>query len=217
MESGFSENHHYSDERRAQLLDLNAHTANFQRAIHNLWVAADGLVYAVRKEHVVDGVAGSLSGNVYLDPGTAGVTAALLFTRQPYGWLVADEYYWEGDRKGRLTDKEHLLAITRKWNIQRLRIDPAGASMRAQANEMGLLPRYAKNDFEPGVQVVNNVLHSGKVKIHEQCGNLLNELYGLVWNVAETKPANGLPDHAADCLRYGCLELFPNERSQILK
>ena len=96
-------------------------------------------------------------------------------------------------------------------------IDPAAASMRAQAAEMGLAPRYARNELDAGIQVVNNVLHQGKVKIARQCRNLLDELYGLVWNTAESKPAVGLPDHAADALRYGCYNLYPTERAFLLR
>ena len=91
----FDENKHYSETRRQDLKKLNPNTPNYKRAILNIWAGADGLVIPISPEHCTDEYY-QPAGDVIMDPGTASVTAALLWVPTTYGWLIADEYYWEG-------------------------------------------------------------------------------------------------------------------------
>lgn len=216
LTTDFRENRHYSEERRQALLSLNPNTADYRRAILNQWAAEEGLIIPVPAEAMVSETF-EPAGDVVMDPGTASVCAALLLVRRDYGWLVADEYYWDGDRMGRRTDEGHLRDIVRRWKIHRLVIDPAGASMRAQAAMMGYFPERARNDFDEGVQVANNAIHAGNLRINQGCHNLLGELGSYRWNPAGTAPVSTSPDHAADCLRYAAMDKFPAQRSMLLK
>ena len=207
LQSSFDENRYYSDVRRERLRALDPNTPNYRRALLNEWAPDSGLIIPIPPDALTDEEY-EPRGDVYLDPGTAGTTAALLFVRRSYGWLVADEYYHIGDRQGRLTDEAHLDVLQSRWRINRLVIDPAGASMRQAAAARGLAPRYANNEFEAGIQVVNNALHRGVVKIAPRCRELQMECASYKWNERERMPEVG-PDHLADCLRYGAIDKFP--------
>ena len=215
---GFDENVYYSDVRRERLKALDPHTPHYKRHLRNEWAADAGLIIPIPDTAITDeGWTNEGNGTVVLDPGTAGTTAALLMLPTSYGWLVVDEYYHIGDRDGRRTDEQHLDAIQVKFGeFQRLVIDPAGASMRASATNRALAPSLANNDFEMGIQVVNNVLYQGKLRVHERCRNLRMECATYRWNERERMPEVG-PDHLADCLRYGAVDKFPNVASAYLK
>ena len=160
-----------------------------------------------------------MTGDVFLDPGTAGTTAAILVARTgPKTRLALDEYYHIGDEMGRLTDDEHLRRLrTRKgWAIQRLIVDPESANMRAQAGQMGFDVTQARNEFNEGVQITNHALYSGAMTIHERCQNLIDESASYIWNITEERPMAGVPDHLMDCLRYACRKYWPAYRAMLL-
>ena len=209
LETDFHENVHYPEERRAELLGLNPNTADYARAIQNQWAAEEGVIIPIMPEHYDSDTAPETIGTVVIDQGTAGTTAALLFQRTDYGWLVADEYYHVAARQGGLTDREHLIRIFSKWQGMKVIIDPAAAQMRADAHRLGLNPLGANNQFERGVQVTNNALYAGKLRVNPKCRNLLTEAGGYVWNPSESAPVPTAPDHLMDCLRYGALDKFP--------
>ena len=218
IETDFAENAYYSDERRRELLSLNPHTTDYQRALENRWVNAEGLIIPVLDEHITDRAFDSLLGVCAIDDGTAGVTAAILLQRDPKGgWIARDEYYHDGARLGRLTLRQHLTAIRTRWQIARLIIDPAAAGMRAEATAMGMPALYGRNAFMAGVNAVNNALYSGKLRIHRDCVNLLLELSGYRWNAQGSAPIVGCPDHAADALRYGVMNVLPMHSSILLR
>lgn len=218
LETDFHENVHYADERRDILLSTNPHTADYARAIRNQWAGDEGQIIPILPEHYDDTtLVQNRKGDVFLDDGTAGTTAAILFVRTPYGHLAADEYYHDGQRRGRLTTEQHLIEITRRWEIDRLFIDRAAAGMKAQASRMGYFPRNSKSEFEPGVQSANNALYSGKIKVKSKaCPNLISEAGGYVWSPSERAPIPTAPDHLMDCLRYAARELYPASYSMLL-
>ena len=212
LESDFWENPHYSDKRRKSLLSRTADSAHRHRSVDNVWAAAEGRIIPLEDEHLLaaDAPHPEPWGRVYLDPGTAGTTAALLFVELPDGrQLVADEYYHRGETAGRLTDEQHLRRIAERWHIANLIIDPAGASMRAAASTLGLWPRRARNDFDLGVSITNNALYGGRLVVSRRCRRLIAEAASVVWNRRGTDVEPGQPDHALDCLRYGAVDNFP--------
>ena len=216
LQSDFDENPHYSDERRDFMRSLNPNSAASKRSVGNLWVGDEGQIIPLGADHI-DEQEYPLAGTAVLDAGTASITAALLFAPTQYGHCVVDEYYWQSDQQGRLTDKAHLtnLRTKKRWAIHNLVIDPAAASMKVQAREMGLPGINARNPFAEGVQAANNALAAGKVKINKRCVNLLSESQGYLWNQNETGPISGAVDHAMDCLRYGVLRLHPVRKSLV--
>ena len=217
LTSDFDENQYYSDVRRERLKALDPHTPNYKRAILNEWAADAGLIINI-PDSALTTERFPTRGTIVIDPGVGSTTAALLFVpREGDKWLVAAEYYHNADAEGyRLTEAEHLDRILHKWpNPDRMVIDPAGAPMRQVAMERGIPVSYAKNDFDVGVQVVNNVLHTGGIRVHEGCHTLRLECATYKWNERERQPEPG-PDHLADCLRYGAVDKFPTAYAQAI-
>ena len=216
--SDFYENSYYDDARRKRLLAMDPRSANYKRAILNMWVPEEGLVYPIESRSIVKTADVPPRGTIVVDPGVGSITAALLFAETgPGEWLALDEYYYDGDKLGRLTDEQHLSRILAKgWQPNRIVIDPSGAAFRQVCLARGLTPSYAKNELDIGVQITNNALYAGKLRIHERCQNLLSEAAGLYWNERLSMPEVG-PDHALDCLRYGAHDKFPTSYAFMVK
>lgn len=216
--SDFDENQYYSDVRRERLRALDPHTPNYKRQINNEWAADAGLIINIPDKALTDEPF-PLRGDIVIDPGVGSTTAALLFVQRSYGWLVAAEYYHNADSMGyRLTEAEHLERILHMWTPNQIIIDPAGAPMRQAARNLGFSARFVKradNDFDVGVQVVNNVLHSGELKVHNGCSTLMLECATYKWNERERQPEPG-PDHLADCIRYGAMDKFPRAAARFI-
>ena len=154
------------------------------------------------------------AGMIIVDPGPASVTAALLIVEKPYGYLVADEYHWDRDRQGLLTDQEHYDKITAKWLGYRWEIDPASGGFDALVRRKGQSVRNAINDIEEGIKSVLNGLYSGKLKINgKNCPHLLQTCAAYEFHPDTGKPIKR-NDHLPDCLRYGARRLFPPTTSQ---
>lgn len=213
----FHENTYYPEEQRQHFLAQNPASTNYQRAIMNIWAGAEGLVYPIPTESVVD-VDTPLIGDVFIDPATAGRTAALLFVKRPQGgYIVADEYYHDGDKQGRLTDAEHWSRIKGKWDIGNVWVDPAAANFRAVISRDDKTPRLANNAWLAGVQITNNALFGGDLTIHRRCANLISCCAGLQYNARGTNSLPGTPDDLPDCLRYGATNKFPRSTAILLR
>ena len=211
LEAFADENFHYSQERWGYIKRTNApSSAMYKRMVQNVWAPNGGVIYPIDLTHVVE-EAFEPFGRVFLDAGTAGVTAALLYTERKDGWLVADEYYHDANKEGQLTDGQHIEAIIRKgWEPISWDVDPAAASFKAELRRRGQGIRNALNAVLEGIQSGLNALFSGQIRINRwRCPQLLRELAGLIWNPMTDKPQEGLPDHAADAFRYGNRRLFP--------
>ena len=205
------ENFHYSQTRWERIKRNNSpHSAMYKRMVQNVWAANGGVIYPIDLSHVVE-EAFEPTGRVFLDAGTAGVTAALLYTERPGGWLVADEYYHDASKEGQLTDGQHIEGIIRRvGNPLSWDVDPAAASFKAELRRRGHPVRNALNEVLEGIQCGLNALFAGWLKINRwRCPQTLRELAGLIWNPMTDKPQEGLPDHAADAFRYGNRRLFP--------
>ena len=92
VETPYDENQHYAEEQRSWIMGsfISGHIR--ARMLDNVWAPAGGAIYPIDLSHTVDEPFEPV-GKVFLDAGTAGVTAALLYTPRGDGWLVADEYY----------------------------------------------------------------------------------------------------------------------------
>ena len=92
---------------------------------------AGGLIYPIDLSHTVDEPFEPV-GRVFLDAGTAGVTAALLYVPRGDGWLVADEYYHDANKEGQPTMGSILTGLRRRAGIPlSWDVDPAAASFIA--------------------------------------------------------------------------------------
>ena len=98
----YEENKYLDDSVRAYFRSGNPNIASYQRAIGNLWAAAEGLVFDIPDRALVNYMAGR-TGEVFIDPGVGSICAALLAVRQPDSSVViAAEYYHDAEKEGRV-------------------------------------------------------------------------------------------------------------------
>lgn len=179
----------------------------YRRYIANEWVAAGGAVYT--EFDVIEPC--EVKGRVFLglDWGPAGVTAGVYFSATPYGFAILDEYRHDGRRQGRLTSEEHAQAIRRQgYDIERVIIDPSAIPLMDALRSAGYDVIGANNDLDKGIILTDHVLRTGRLKIANNCKELLGEIDAYVWNTQEDRPYKR-DDHSVDAMRYGAVELMP--------
>lgn len=198
----------------------------YDRYILGKWVIAEGLVYqfADQGEYMVDhdtarGTWIDRDGNerigegVYylsIDYGITNPFACLLWRVTPNTAYIVDEYYFASKDQGRRkTDAEHYDAIERFANdypIESIIIDPSANSFKEEIYRRGRFSVYdAENSVRDGIQITDQMLHGGAVKISETCENTLKELQLYRWDdKAARDSVIKENDHAMDAMRYMC-------------
>src|SRR5690606_7810289 len=125
---------------------------------------------------------------VGVDYGTTNPTVFLLVGEGADDCLyVCREWRWDSRAKERrLTDAE-LSAEYQRWigNVTpyRVFIDPAAASFIVQMRKdgvRGIAP--ADNAVRDGIQDVSTLLGAGRLRIHESCTGLIEEMGTYVWD-----------------------------------
>jgi PBSX family phage terminase large subunit len=209
---------------------IDALTAEYQglwrkRYVEGLWVAAEGSVYDMfdPDRHVVAECpvikrwlcAGIDYGS--MNPFHA-VLLGIGIDRRIY---AVAEWRWDSRARHRqLTDAEYSAKLT-EWlasvqfpgsmlrgvTPERIIVDPAAASFRAQLTRDRYVPVLADNAVLDGIRTVSSLLATGRLLIHASCKYLIDEMQGYVWD--EAAAAKGLDqpvkqdDHGADACRYG--------------
>lgn len=200
------------------------HGVFYDRYIRGLWVVAEGLVYQFESESEYtctdeearglytdrDGKEREGQGIWYisLDYGITNPFAALLWRVTPQCAYIVDEYYFAYSEQGRRrTDAEHADAVEELAGgrpIEDIIVDPSASSFK---EEMWRRDRYsvydADNSVLDGIQVTDQMLHDGSVKISERCVNTIQEMGLYRWDdkSAKTQPIKE-NDHALDACRY---------------
>lgn len=90
-----------------------------------------------------------------------------------------------------------------------------GKSVQSLYQEYGLYFQPANNNIEAGILKVNSYIERGKLKIHDNCPNLIRELQNYKFPELTTDGADKnlkenpikANDHAADALRYLLMRL----------
>lgn len=208
----------------------------YQRLILGRWVAAEGVVYESWNpdRHVVKTLPRiDRWFSVGLDYGTTNPLDAVLLGRGTEtdlttGRRVTRLYVGSEHRhdpkvaKVRWTDAQHSRAL-RTWLEEASRedgskdvgvrpdficVDPSAASFIEQllADRVhGLTP--ANNEVVDGIRTVSSLIAADRLRVHESCTPLIEELSSYSWDDKETAKGNDKPmkvaDHAADALRYG--------------
>ena len=229
IEGGLRENI-YIDESRKETLYKQAlnPTAHQRQSLFNEWVAPEGQIYHL-DEAYKDLEISNLRGDCFLDPGIAGITAALLvrpgklntydgFSESSRQLLspvlrreVIAEYYWNGHLRTRLDDITHIRNLYNDWDISRLFIDSAATHTIEAARSLGLdpIPTHKYPDsWEEGVKIVNERVQDGSLIISDTLQDIKLEAEAHVWDETGSYPKRS-HDHLLDCLRYMALEFFP--------
>lgn len=199
----------------------------YRRFIRGEWCLAEGAVFDSFDPdlHVVDTVPMiDRWVGMGIDYGTVNPFAAELVGLGVDGVLyVTNEYYYSSKTSYRqMTDDEYAVAVTTwldripiphgngllgvrpQWTV----IDPSAASFRVKLNqgENALSSVLADNSVLPGIRLMSGLLATQRLKIHESCHGLINELPGYSWDPKAAERGEDAPikldDHGIDATRY---------------
>ena len=187
-------------------------TVFYKRYIEGEWALAEGLIYPMYQEALVDEIPTCVEYMISIDYGTMNAFAALLWGRSGATWYLVREYYYSGRDTGiQKADEEYAQALDSLFadvlamgQIKTI-IDPSAASfialLRKRQHQYRVIP--ADNDVKNGIIETARALYMGKVKISRKCKNWLDEVQGYVWDdkATEDRPVK-VADHAMDAMRY---------------
>lgn len=203
-----------------------AGTIYYDRYILGKWALAEGLIYSMYQDAVVDEVPDIPASDyvVSIDYGTMNAFAAMLWVKRGNTWYAEKEYYYSGrDMQVQKTDEEYgadldewiadtleerqevrgILSGVSKHKIATI-IDPSAASFIAllRKNDWSrVIP--ADNAVLDGIRETAVALKSGKIKIKASCEYWKKEAGGYVWDDSTTdeRPIK-INDHLMDSMRY---------------
>lgn len=196
-----------------------------RRYILGEWVLAEGAVFDMwnHEQHVVSSLPRMTRWiGAGVDYGTTNPFAALLLGLADDGRLyLTQEYRHDSRRAGRQkTDQEYSedlrdwlagadrpgengRGVTPEWTV----VDPSAASFLAQLYDdrmYGVAP--ADNAVLDGIRTVSNLLATDRLKVHESCTGLVDEMPGYSWDDTFAEKGEDVPikvnDHSIDAARY---------------
>lgn len=206
-----------------------AGTVYYDRYILGEWALAEGLIYPMYKDALVDSVPDEEPTDycVSIDYGTMNAFAAVLWVKRGSVWYAEREYYYSGRETGvQKTDQEYADDLN-KWiddvwhnrkqnavystlggmTIGRIEtiIDPSAASFIAllKKSEWSKV-RSANNAVLDGIRDTAVALQMGRIKVlRPAMPNWIKEAGGYVW---DDKSVDEHPvkenDHLMDSMRY---------------
>lgn len=207
-------------------------TVYYDRYILGKWALAEGLIYPMYQNALVDGLPIGASGVipasdyiVSIDYGTMNAFSAGLWSKRGNVWYREKEYYYSGRDTGiQKTDQEYADALdewiddvwedyshlptngyfaTERGRIRTI-IDPSAASFIALLKKS----RWSKvvkadNAVLDGIRETAVALQMGFVKILKSCTNWVAEAGGYVWDMDSGEERPiKVADHAMDDTRY---------------
>ena len=203
-----------------------AGTVYYDRYIEGEWALAEGLIYPMYKDAIVDSVPDGSPTDfcVSIDYGTMNAFASILWARYGNTWYGIREYYYSGRETGiQKTDQEYADDLE-EWiadiwaekkehptysslggmsvgKIETI-IDPSAASFIAllKKTEWSKV-RSADNNVMDGIRETAVALQTGRIKIlRAAMPNWIKEAGGYVWD--ETEHPVKIDDHDMDSTRY---------------
>ena len=191
-----------------------AGTVYYGRYIDGEWTLAEGLIYPMYKDAIVDSVDAEISDySLSIDYGTMNAFSAGLWGKSDGVWYRLKEYYYSGRDTGvQKTDEEYAVALDNliepimqnKVGKMETIIDPSAASFIALLHKKPWYKvRTADNAVLDGIRDTASALQTGTVKILSSCKNWIKEAQGYVWDSDESvdKPIK-VNDHCMDESRY---------------
>lgn len=205
-----------------------AGTVYYERYILGKWALAEGLIYPMFQNALVDKLPDIPASQyaVSIDYGTMNAFAAILWSKRGDTWYGEREYYYSGRDTGvQKTDAEYMQDLD-EWikdiweymkehptytllggeSVSKIQviIDPSAASFIAllKKSKWGKV-RQADNAVLDGIRETAVALQTGRVKILRSMKAWIQEAGGYVWDDSSTdeKPVKEA-DHAMDATRY---------------
>ena len=201
-----------------------AGTVYYDRYIQGNWSLAEGLIYPMYQDALVDAVPeGAITDMcISMDYGTMNAFAAMLYKKINGVWYGVKDYYYSGRDTGvQKTDNEYLQDIERRFaeDIEPIKkavsggglvkkmeviIDPSAASFIALLKKSGWTKvRKADNDVLNGIRETATAMNMGRLKILRRIKDWSDEAGGYVWDdtEGEERPVK-VNDHHMDQMRY---------------
>lgn len=195
-------------------------TVYYPRYIDGEWTKAEGIIYPMYEDVIVDELPQEFSEYVVvLDYGTQNAFAGILWARHQDVWYGIDEYYYSGRSTGiQKADDEYADDMDQwtQWLFEEdenghriidpqrkleVIIDPSAASFKAMLQKRGRYKVHdADNDVDNGIRNVATSMNRGRIKVHKSLKNWQKEAGGYVWG-DDDKPVKEA-DHLMDCMRY---------------
>lgn len=180
----------------------------YDRYVRGLWVAAEGLIYKLRDDTVVDELPDKGEYYISCDYGTLNPFSAGLWCWDGKTATRMREYYYSGrEQRNNKTDDEYYTELEKlagDLHIKAVIVDPSAASfIEVIRRKKRFTVRKAVNDVIPGIATTARYLQNGTIRIHRSCENNIRE-YGLYrWDedAKEDRPVKD-NDHSMDDTRY---------------
>ena len=207
-----------------------AGTVYYDRYIQGNWSLAEGLIYPMYQDALVDDVPRDADGKpitptdmcISMDYGTMNAFAALLWYKVNGIWYAVKGYYYSGRDTGvQKTDNEYLIDLERRFAeeidgikkavsggglVKKMEviIDPSAASFIALLKKSHWAKvRKADNDVLNGIRETASAMNMGRIKVLRSIKEWQDEMGGYVWDDSEgdERPVK-IADHYADATRY---------------
>lgn len=186
-----------------------AGTVFYDRYILGKWTLAEGLVYPMFGDScIVQDIPDTGDYYISIDYGTHNPFSAGLWCVTKTEAVRIGEYYYCGrEERKEKTPEEYYSEVKRLaggMDIKCLIVDPsADAFIATVKKHHEFKVRGAVNDVLPGIQTTAEMIASGKLKIHELCGDAIREFGLYRWDEkAESDRVVKENDHAMDEIRY---------------
>lgn len=186
-----------------------AGTVFYDRYILGKWTLAEGLVYPMFGDScIVQDIPDTGDYYISIDYGTHNPFSAGLWCVTKTEAVRIGEYYYCGrEERKEKTPEEYYSEVKRLAggrDIKCLIVDPsADAFIATVKKHHEFKVRGAVNDVLPGIQTTAEMIASGKLKIHEICGDAIREFGLYRWDEkAESDRVVKENDHAMDEIRY---------------
>lgn len=180
----------------------------YDRYVRGLWVLAEGLIYDLRPENIVDTAPDKGEYYISCDYGTLNPFSAGLWCWDGKAATRIREYYYSGrGERANKTDEEYYTELERLADGKPVRaviVDPSAASfIEVIRRHKRFLVRKANNEVLPGILTTARYLQDGTIRIHRSCRDAIREFGLYRWNekATEDRPVKE-NDHAMDDIRY---------------
>lgn len=180
----------------------------YDRYIRGLWVAAEGLIYKLRDDSIVDDVPDRGKYYISCDYGTLNPFSAGLWCWDGKTATRIREYYYSGrESRENKTDEEYyseLEKLAGDLPVEAVIVDPSAASfIEVIHRHKKFRVLKAKNDVVPGIVTTSRYIEQGAIKIHRSCVDAIREFGLYRWDekATEDRPIKD-NDHAMDDIRY---------------
>ena len=217
IDSDFWENHHHAMEQKLYQWHSIKSKWERERIFGTTWAPREGLIFPIETSMVKDIAVPEYGGVIGYDWGGAADSVGLRFVKVgPNAWHIANEYVHRSKNKLPLSDAQHLRIMSSLYRPEWYIVDPSAYGFRAASLEMGYTCQTANNDFDYGIQTVQNALRTGRLTISPKCEYLLGCCAAYIYDEKTGKPIKGVYDHGPDAMRYGVTILMPHMAATVV-